>query len=187
MGGRGSFSGAGGGGAGVGGGASLSPEQQAEVEAALKQDAYIQKKMPGLNARSLTNKYWTMDRVSADGNDVVVRVNGDTHIQDTKYGKALLLDQHHAVFLRDKDVAEGYYGTEVHLNRQYFKVKEWGDWGKRGLYGTNTDNHSFDNWASIAKEQAAAGNEVRWKKTRGEQMVGSFSKQAAVKKARKNK
>lgn len=125
--------------------------------------------------------------MSDDGNTIIVKVNGNTHLQETKYGQALLLDQHHAVFLKDSEVSRNYFGDEVKLTKDNFKVKEWGDWSKKGLIGDSKENHSFNEWKKVASSQQKAGNKVRWEKTAGEKKVGSFQKQAAKKKANKSK
>ena len=74
-----------------------------------------------LNYRNKSNKYLTMDRVSADETKIVVKV-GDSHIIETRFGFALILDEKHVVFLKNWQVDSNYYGTEVILTKEYFTV-----------------------------------------------------------------
>ena len=141
---------------------------------------YSQKRFPTLNGKDLSNKYWTMDRVSKDGNEIVVHV-ADEHVVPTKYGAALILDADNVVFIKNWQYDKNYYGTEVRLNKQYWKVSKWGD--HSDLFGTGDGkNHEFSDWVKVAKAQTKADNFVHWKKTPAEQMVQSFKKTAENKK-----
>lgn len=111
----------------------------------------------GLNARRTTNKYITMDRINSDESKIVVRV-ADDHLLSTRYGYALILDDKHVVFLKDNQVSKNYYGNEVILNKQYFNVKQWGDFSDR--FGSEPQNLNWEEWLSTAKEQK--GTKVRW-------------------------
>ena len=113
----------------------------------------------GLEARQASNKYMTMKRVSDDKNKIVVRV-AEIHLQPTKYGYALILDNKHVVFLKPWQVSENYFSNEVILNRKYFNVKEWGDWE---VFSEKPQNLEFDNWLKAAHEQQEAGTEVKWR------------------------
>ena len=79
----------------------------------------------GLNYKDASNKYYTMDRVSADESKIVVKV-ASTQIIETKFGYALILDYNHVVFLKSWQVSDNYFGIEVLLNKEYWNVKEWG-------------------------------------------------------------
>lgn len=103
----------------------------------------------GLNYRQVTNKYVTMNRVSEDGNKIVVKV-ADSHLLETRYGYALILDQHHVVFVKDWQVSKNYYGNEVVLDRNYWTVKEWGDFDE---FFDDETQYSFDEWKKVAEEQ----------------------------------
>lgn len=123
----------------------------------------------GLHYISASNKYYTMQRVSDDSNKIVVKV-ADTHLQKTKYGYALILDINHVVFIKDWQVSQNYYGNEVLLTREYFIVKEWGEFSQFGE-ADNDEELTFDYWLNIAKEQSfiddeieTFGNPVRWGK-----------------------
>ena len=186
FGGRGAGLPKGGGGGGSAADSTLSEANFIARETLKKANEYADKRFPNLNARQDTNNYWTMDRVSKDGKDIVVKVDGDTHLQKTKYGQALLLDQHHAVFLKDSQVSDNYFGTEVKLNKDNFNVKKWGDWENKGLVGDNKSNHDFNTWKSTAQAQQKAGNKVKWEKTGNEKKTASFQKQQLKKQARKN-
>lgn len=122
----------------------------------------------GLNMRDKSNKYLTMDRVSADETKIVVKV-ADSHILPTKYGYALILDENHVVFLKSWQVSSNYFGNEVLLNKEFFQVKEWGDFSNE--FGSNEENLIWDTWVEIAKDQDALVDEdgfkingVRWEK-----------------------
>lgn len=148
-----------------------------------KANEYIQKRFPDLNAHEVSNNYWSMDRVSKDGDVAVVKV-ADEHLIKTQYGYALILDNEHVVFTRDSYVSQNYFGNEVMLNKKYFNVKKWGN---HDNFGSEPKNLKFDEWLKVAKEQQKAGTEVKWEKTGREKMIQSFQKQAENKKKRKGK
>ena len=121
----------------------------------------------GLNYRDKSNKYFTMDRVSADKNKIVVKV-ADEHLLPTKYGFALILDCSHVVFIKDWQVDRNYYGNEVMLTKEYFNVKEWGDFSD---FGEEPENLKWETWLDTAKEQDSLVDEdgekmnrVNWQK-----------------------
>lgn len=109
----------------------------------------------GLNYKQLSNNYLTMNRVSEDNNKIVVKIGSD-HLLKTKYGYAFILDRTHVVFLKEWQINTSYYGTEVLLERQNFKVKEWGEFS---IFDDTDDLLSFDNLVKIAKEQDNAYDE----------------------------
>ena len=120
----------------------------------------------GLNPKDISNKYITMDRVSADRNKIVVKVDS-SHLLETKYGYALILDQNHVVFLKSWQVSQNYFGNEVLLNREYWNVKEWGDFSDE--FDEEEENYNFDAWLSVAKmqdellnEEGKKANRVHW-------------------------
>lgn len=119
----------------------------------------------GLNWYQYSNKYYSMDRVSADESKIVVKV-GESHILKTKFGYALILDYSHVVFLKDWQVSDNYFGVEVLLQKEYFIVKEWGTFED---FGDDPENLDFNTWLEAAKAQAnfkdedgEALNRVRW-------------------------
>lgn len=119
----------------------------------------------GLNARKKSNKYLTMNRVSEDGNKIVVKV-ADSHLLETKYGHALILDRNHVVFIKNWQVSENYFGNEVLLTKEYFNVKEWGDFED---FDDEPQNLNFETWLNVAMEQeglvdddGAKSNPVNW-------------------------
>ena len=127
-------------------------------------------KFDGLHHTSQSNKYFTMNRVSDDENKIVVKV-AETSVLKTKYGYALILDFNHVVFLKQWQVSDNWYGTEVLLSREYFNVKEWGEFDEFGEAAE--DELTFDYWLNVAKEQSfiieddgikRAGNPVHWAK-----------------------
>ena len=90
-----------------------------------KKEEFNEFRFSGLEYRSKSNKYYTMNRVSEDENKIVVKV-ADDHLIKTQYGYALILDYSHVVFLKDWQVSCNYFGNEVLLQREFFNVKEWG-------------------------------------------------------------
>lgn len=120
----------------------------------------------GLNYKEISNKYYTMNRLNEDETKIVVKV-GDSHLQETKYGYALILDCNHVVFLKSWQVSRNYFGNEVILTEEYFNVKEWGDWLD---FGEDSDNLKFSTWVNAAKAQSKTDvdglplNRVRWAK-----------------------
>lgn len=103
----------------------------------------------GLNYKNISNKYITMNRVSDDKDKIVVKV-ADSHLQKTKYGYALILDSTHVVFLKDWQVDQNYYGSEVLLNKKYFIPKEWGEWDD---FFEDPEQLEWDAWMNAAIEQ----------------------------------
>ena len=156
--------------------------KEANIELQEKQKAYFEKRFEGLNARSETNNYITMDRVSADGDTVVVKV-GENHLIKTRYGGALVLDQENVVFLKDSQFSQNYYGTEVKLSRSTFTPKKWGDHSAN--FGEEPQNLNFDTWKKVAKSQQKAGNAVKWEKTAGEKTTQSMQHSQMRKKVEK--
>lgn len=145
------------------------------------QDKYLESKFPGLNAREQSDKYWTCDRVSSDKNTIIVKV-ADSHLLPTKYGYALILDTTHVVFLKDWQVNRNYYGNEVMLNKDYFIVKEWGQFLE---FEKDEDNLKFETWRKAAFHQQNAKTKVYWQKTDGERATEKIQEQKRPK--RKNK
>lgn len=114
----------------------------------------------GLDFKSASNKYWTMNRVNADETKIVVRV-GKSMLQPTRYGYALILDNKHVVFIKDWQVSINYFGCEVLLTKEYFNVKEWGQWES---FGDEPQNLEWAEWLRVAKLQQDAETVVKWEK-----------------------
>lgn len=119
----------------------------------------------GLNWYQLSNKYYSMARVSADESKIVVKV-GESHVIKTKFGYALVLDNSHVVFLKDWQVSDNYYGVEVLLQKEFFIVKEWGSFED---FDSEPENLDYNTWLDAAKAQADLKDEdgepmniVRW-------------------------
>lgn len=116
----------------------------------------------GLKANfEYSNKYIESNRISEDGNKIIVKI-GQDHLVETKYGYAVILNATHVVFVNSWQVDINYYGIEVILNKDYFNVKEWGDFSDN--FDDTEDFLSWDTWLKVAKQQEEAGNLVRWKK-----------------------
>lgn len=110
----------------------------------------------GLNHREQSNKYFTMDRINADETKIVVKV-ADEHLLKTQYGYALILDNAHVVFIKAWQVSENYFGNEVLLTKEFFTVKEWGDFSEH--FDSEEDMLVWETWVQIAKEQSATTDE----------------------------
>lgn len=113
---------------------------------------------------SKSSSYLRMNRVSEDGDKVVVRV-ADSHIKPTRYGDVQLqLDRQHAVYLKHwqveshTDPYSGANGYEVVLDRKYFKPKETRYANKD--FSSDKSRLSFDHWRKVAESQDRSGNTV---------------------------
>lgn len=122
----------------------------------------------GLDHKDLSNKYFTMNRVSEDEKKIVVRV-GDDHVLRTKFGWALILDQEHVVFLKDWQVSQNYFGNEVLIQKDFWNVKKWGN--HEAFFGVEEKNHDYNFWLKAAvkqdnlvNEDGMKANRVRWAK-----------------------
>ena len=114
----------------------------------------------GLKCREVSNKYFTMKRVSEDENKIVVKV-ADNHIIKTRYGYALILNAEHVLFLKEWQVDQNYYGNEVLLNKEFFIPKKWGDFSLD--FEFEEDNLDWNEWLNTAIAQNnEEDNEVRW-------------------------
>lgn len=132
-----------------------------------KKENFNNFRFEGLNYRSCSNKYYTMNRVNKDKTKIVVKV-ADSHLLETKFGYALILDYNHVVFIKDWQVSRNFFGNEVLLTKEFFKVKEWGE---HVDFCDNEENLIFDNWVKVAEEQENSvdedgikNNEVKWNK-----------------------
>lgn len=121
----------------------------------------------GLHAREMSNKYYHLNRVSDDKNKIVVKVASE-HLLKTQYGYALILNSKQVVFLKEWQVDMNWYGNEVILSRDYFIVKNWGDFPN---FSNEELNNKFEDWLEIAKEQDSLVDEegfpinsCHWKK-----------------------
>lgn len=113
----------------------------------------------GLDYKVHSNKYWTMNRVSEDEHKIVVKM-ADCHIVETRYGYAIILDAHHVAFVKDWAVSLNWYGNEVMFNKEYFNVKEWGDFSED--FEDDEKACTWESMLEIAKEQRDAENLVKW-------------------------
>ena len=110
----------------------------------------------GLDYRKFSNKYLTMKRISDDETKVVIKVD-DVHLLETRYGYAFILDKKHVVFLKEWQVNRNFYGNEVLLDKDYFQVKEWGDFEN---FLEDEKALDYSEYVGIAKEQI--NNQVQW-------------------------
>lgn len=121
----------------------------------------------GLNYTDASNKYYTMERVNPDETKIVVKV-ASSHLLKTKFGYALILDFDHVVFLKNWQVDINYFGCEVLLTKDFFNVKNWGEFSD---FGEEKENLEWSTWLDVAKAQNAAVDEdgmrcnrVKWAK-----------------------
>lgn len=117
----------------------------------------------GLDWNQISNEYVSMNRVGNDS--IVVRV-GDSHLLQTKYGYAFILDRHHVVFLKEWQVSRNFYGNEVLLQKKYFTPKEWGNFDE---FENNKERLAYEHYMEAAKAQDELVNDegirinrVRW-------------------------
>lgn len=111
-----------------------------------------------LDYYEVTNKYYTMNRVSENEEKIVVNV-ADSHLFPTRYGWGLVLDHKHALFLKDWQVNRNFFGNEVLLDKPYFNPREFGTFEG---FGENPEALTWEYWVNVALAQE--GHEVRWKK-----------------------
>ena len=116
-----------------------------------KEEKFNDFRFDGLKWNRISNNYISMDRVSKDGSRVVVKVDDDNLVK-TPFGYALIIDKHNVVFLKDWAVSQNNYGSEVMLNKTYFKVKQWGNHENFPEKAEKGD-YTFDGWKKIASEQ----------------------------------
>jgi len=62
--------------------------------------------------------------------------------------------------LKDWQVSQNYYGSEVLLQRDFFNVKEWGEFDD---FDDEPKNLTFDEWLDAAKAQDSLVDEDGWK------------------------
>lgn len=117
------------------------------------------------NNQSKSSSYLEMNRVSHDGNKIVVHV-GDSMIRETKYGVSLQLDANTVVYLKQWQVSghttpyKGRFGYEVVLDKKYFTPKKT-KYENPDFFATNdTETYSFDYWKKLAHDQERVGNYV---------------------------
>lgn len=126
---------------------------------------FNQFRFSGLDYHVFSNKYWTMHRVSEDESKIVVKV-ADCHLFPTQYGYGLILDRNHVAWLKDWAVSANWYGCEIMLDKNYFKVvdakKPFDDFGDGSEGGYHMTDWNW--WLETAKEQEEAGNHVMWAK-----------------------
>lgn len=132
-----------------------------------KKKSFNDFRFEGLNYKSCSNKYYTMNRVNEDKTKIIVKV-ADSHLLETKFGYALILDYNHVVFVKDWQVSRNFFGNEVLLTKEFFNVKEWGE---HANFGSNEENLYFNNWVKIAEtqenlvdEDGIKNNNVKWNK-----------------------
>lgn len=114
-----------------------------------------------LNYQDYSSSYFTMDRINDTSDKIVVNVD-KSHLQETKYGYALILDHNHVVFLKPWQVSCNYYGNEVLLIEKYWVVREWGTWED---FSENSSRLIFNHWLEVAhNQQEHLGKIVKWKK-----------------------
>ena len=103
----------------------------------------------GLKWEQHSNNYITSKRVSEDESKIVVKVENN-HLVETKFGYALILDKQTVVFLKKWQVDINFFGTEIIIDRNFFKPTKWGE---HNNFENNEENHNFKKWLEVAKKQ----------------------------------
>lgn len=103
----------------------------------------------GLKPRQVSKYEVELNRVSDDKEKCVVRI-AISHLYETKYGYALILNDKQVVFLKSWQV-ENKSEIEVILNKKYFTVCDWGEFPD--FLGADERNTSFEHWVEIAEAQ----------------------------------
>lgn len=121
----------------------------------------------GLNARAVSNKYTTFERVNEAEDKICIKV-ADSNLIKTRYGYALILDTTHVVFVKEWAVNGPINSTyEVILTKEYFNVKEWGV--HEDFFPSDGEELTWEYHLGIAKQQNAVDedgdkiNPVRWR------------------------
>ncbi|MBS4751121.1 hypothetical protein KG091_08540 [Carnobacteriaceae bacterium zg-ZUI78] len=111
--------------------------------------------------RPISNKFIELhgSHVSEDNNNAVIKIAG-SQLLETRYGYGFIIDAHHVVFIKHwqlwgKSRQEDAY--LINLNREYFKIKEWGDFSD--TFSDNSDIKTFDDIVSLARAQEVFYNE----------------------------
>ena len=104
--------------------------------------------------KAYSNNYskFTGKHVSDDNNHVVVRVAWNNIIK-TRYGFAMIIDRNHVVFGKNWQLwGNGQWNEDivVSFNRQFFNIKEFGDFEE---FAEEGDIKSFDDLVEMAKAQ----------------------------------
>lgn len=96
------------------------------------------------------DSYFTMNRVSKDETQCVVKVDS-SRLRRSKYETyMLILDDSHVVFIKAWAVCFTHYGPNVFLDEKYWNPKEFGKWDK---YGEDDEMLDYRTWFMMAKNQ----------------------------------
>ncbi|MBF0747294.1 hypothetical protein IR073_06515 [Gemella sp. 19428wG2_WT2a] len=99
----------------------------------------------------ISNKYrgFVGSHVSKDNNNAVIKLD-KSNVFKTSYGYAVKIDNEHTVFIKNWQIwGETPESYTINFNRQYFKVKKWGDYSDMSEGGWR----SFDDVIKTAKKQ----------------------------------
>ena len=104
-----------------------------------------------------SNKYLELkgSHVSKDGNNAIVNIS-ENHVFSTKYGHGVVVDASHTVFIKDWQILgrnRTNNGVVINFNRDYYKVKEWGDHSEKFSNDSKTALNSFDKVVKLANDQ----------------------------------
>ena len=111
----------------------------------------------GFKYQDQSHKYWDFEQqVNDDESKALIRVNRDNVFSYVNYNNGwrnyvLKLDRDHCMFLKNWQYFDGYYGTYILLDKNYFKVadarKPFEDMVSQG------DMLTWDDALEIAKDQ----------------------------------
>lgn len=132
----------------------------------IRKEEFNNYRFEGLEAKNISNTYLSMKRVNQDRTKCVVKV-GNGHLRKTKYGFILILDHTHVIFIKTWQVDQNYYGNEVLLTKDFFKVREYGEWEE---FSECKESLDFETWVKVAEEQDSLKdsdgiqvNPVKWR------------------------
>ena len=142
-----------------------------------QENEYIEKRFPGMCAHEVSYNYWGMNRISDDGETIIIRISGEILLKTT-YGFALPIASDTVIFLKDFQIHQNPEETNVILKKQYFKTSKWGN--HPDFEEMDPEKESWNYWLQVAKEQQKRdekeGRICKIRKTGKEQRFKHFSK-----------
>lgn len=116
----------------------------------------------GFNYKDHSNKYWKFDsQVNADESKVLIRID-DSNVF-SYFGNngwkvyVLKLDRNHCVFMKHWQYFEGYYGTYILLDKNYYHVVD-----AKEPFEDMAEEGSMNTWEEVlalAKDQDKSDKE----------------------------
>lgn len=117
----------------------------------------------GMEVKDESNNYVRVNRVSDDGDKIIVNVS-EEHLFNTRYGKGLILDENHVLWINNWQVNNNFRakGNEIVLDKKYFKPVD----STRSFdnFTENEDLLQWKTWVKLAKDQQKARGGAFWEK-----------------------